>query len=97
MKTWSELQEWVELQSQSHVNYMATRVRFRTLTAIQQEIDTIFERQWFKDLDHDEEFAVRAAFGWKIMTDIAKQFHELGEGWCEAYYRDLKRMYEEES
>lgn len=97
MKTWTELQEWVEVSAASHANIIANSLNSNVTIQLDREIERLFERVWFRELDDNERLAIRAAIRWKALEELQGQIEQRAEGWCEVYYRDLKRMYEEES
>lgn len=97
MKTWTELQEWVEVNAQTHADLIYTTSQQAAQAAITKQLLNTMDRPFFLALTTEERDLISAALRWKATEKLAEFFTSAAEGWCESYYRDLKRMYEEES
>jgi hypothetical protein len=90
----SEIQEWVETRGASTAQEVASLVlgsgdslaRFAEAKA----------NLCFPNADPEYRATIAAALAWKAGAILSAHFIGLAEGWCEAYYRDLWKLYSEE-
>jgi len=103
VKTWTQLQEWVELEGDHWAKEVikASQASGRNgpsdlYTMTESVLGLEYAHDW-DNLPEVERQVYCTAVAWKAAELAAKEYASLAEGWCETYYRDLKRMYEEES
>lgn len=105
MKTWTELQEWVETNGRSWGIDVANHVKegMELTEAVKTVIEDLRGRGGGDvtlgiGLPHSREYElIYAALAWKGSELVAERYTKLATGWAEAYLADLHRMYEEES
>ncbi len=96
-RSWAEIQEWVELESGKRADWIERHVEQAVVRTINANLDLAFDRDpELKKLDHDERLAVRAGLRWKVFQRLTCWSKDQEFGWSEAYFADLKRMFEEE-
>lgn len=88
------LQEIVE----THGDVLARNVADNLHDKIVQQIESIYP-EFIIEMDYSPEDTtdiIQPALTWKVMEKLAAQLQTSAEGWCEVYYRALKRRYEGE-
>jgi hypothetical protein len=92
----SEIQEWVETRGGSAAKEVENKITMHTWN-VKEASQWVAEKHFPPD-KHEREYidTIAAALAWKACASISAHFIGLAEGWCEAYYRDLWKLYSEE-
>lgn len=94
MKTWTELQEWVELEG-DRAAAVAAKVTQEAGNLHEASHETVRQiAPEFEGLEHE---VITDAVKAKAAEFLSNHYQALAEGWFESYYISLRRMYEEES
>jgi len=97
VKTWTELQEWVAIHAGVHARVAAVAAKQAAREQIVRSVGETLATEEFEQFNEDEIELLKSALMWKAFEEIAQYHQEQAEGWCEDYYRDLKRKFEVES
>lgn len=96
-RSWGEIQEWVELESGKRADWIERHAEQAVVRTIEANLDLAFERDpELAELDDNERLAIRAGLRWKTFQRLSCWATDKEIGWAEAYFADLKRMFEEE-
>ena len=93
MKSIYPIQRLVETDCEAWARYIADKLSAIVLGNL-DELHEVRER--LPAVSDEDWEVIEAALKWKITEKLATQLQTSAEGWCEVYYRDLKRRYEED-
>lgn len=95
MKSIYPIQKFVETEGDVVARNLADALHEKIVQSLYL-IPEGFEEQAHRFSSEEILSTIQPALTWKVMEKLAAQLQTSAEGWCEVYYRALKRRYEGE-